>query len=600
MFIVKFKGGIGNQIFEYSFALFLKEKFPQADISFDLSSFECSSAHGGYLLDQNDFKIAKSYNNHAFKKINEQNCDFDFRENENIVFHGFWQDRKFLPKNLSPIKEMLDRVLLSDKSKEFLALIQNSQSPVSIYIRRGDYINHFLLGNVANKTYYENAIKYICEKIKNPTFFVFSNDIEWVKDNLDFRGCEVCYSSNEAVGKSAFEDLILMSKCEHNIISNSSFSWWAQQLNEHKDKIAIAPNYWNNLPCDCFDKCVNNLHHDKSMVELDNIPLCDEKPINPTFSIIISFYNCENFVRGTLASALSQSYQDIEIIAVNDASTDNTLSLLEAYASKNKKITIINKKENEGLLASRISGIEVASGKYIMFLDGDDTLFVEACEVVAKEIKSDLDIYEYDFTLQPSNKIKQSKELILPKDMLKELLNLKACSSICNKAYKAVILKKSIKHMNKFYANMGEDSYCSFVFNYFAQTKTYIEKSLFNYVVGVGMSTKSKTSKENNFVFSSLKRIYDNTEQFVKTNIPELSNELENFKRSFVLYAIKTTILEQTIKEEEKESFELLRKYFSIEDMDKIFKKHKRKLERRAFKRHIRQKIKNFFQRYFA
>jgi hypothetical protein len=91
--------------------------------------------------------------------------------------------------------------------------------------------------------YYHEAIKIMKEKIKNPYFFIFSDDIPWVKENLKIDG-DAFFITGKKI--KDHEEMFLMSRCKHNIIANSSFSWWGAWLNNNPEKIVIAPKRWFN------------------------------------------------------------------------------------------------------------------------------------------------------------------------------------------------------------------------------------------------------------------------------------------------------------------------------------------------------------------
>lgn len=152
---------------------------------------------------------------------------------------------------------------MNEKNQKILEKITQTNS-VSIHVRRGDYYNNEsafkIHGNITTKKYYENALEFIKEKVKNPVFFVFSDEFEWVKKNLYF------FSNYGEVhiidwnkGFDSYIDLQLMSNCKHNIIANSSFSWWAAWLNKNKNKIVISPKKWvNNINENKIDIIPNN------------------------------------------------------------------------------------------------------------------------------------------------------------------------------------------------------------------------------------------------------------------------------------------------------------------------------------------------------
>ena len=128
-------------------------------------------------------------------------------------------------------------------NKEVLEKIKSTEA-VAVHFRRGDYTKKRVADKYGSCSveYYKNAVEYIAEKYPNPEIFFFSDDIEWVKENLKFPyNCS--YVANNT-GDKSFEDLRLMSCCKHNVIANSSFSWWGAWLNNNKDKIVVAPKKW--------------------------------------------------------------------------------------------------------------------------------------------------------------------------------------------------------------------------------------------------------------------------------------------------------------------------------------------------------------------
>jgi hypothetical protein len=104
-----------------------------------------------------------------------------------------------------------------------------------------------------NLDYYNKAIKIIINKVENPIFFIFSDDINWCKENIKIKDHEIIYVDWN-VGDNSYIDMQLMSTCKHNIMANSSFSWWSAWLNKNKDKIVISPYKWfNSDDMDCSD-----------------------------------------------------------------------------------------------------------------------------------------------------------------------------------------------------------------------------------------------------------------------------------------------------------------------------------------------------------
>lgn len=118
---------------------------------------------------------------------------------------------------------------------------------VSIHIRGGDYItskkDNALFGNICTSNYYKNAIEHIKNSLKDPIFLIFTNDKDYAVQLLNGESFQIVDWNN---GKESFRDMYLMSLCKHNIIANSSFSWWGAWLNQNDSKIVIAPNRWFN------------------------------------------------------------------------------------------------------------------------------------------------------------------------------------------------------------------------------------------------------------------------------------------------------------------------------------------------------------------
>lgn len=117
--------------------------------------------------------------------------------------------------------------------------------------------------------------------------------------------------------------------------------------------------------------------------------------VSTTVSVIIPIFNQEKFLSRTLDSVRRQTFQNVEIICINDASTDRSLEILQGYAN-HPRIKIINLRENQGTFLARKRGVEAASGKYIMFLDADDWFEPDACETAVREIqRHNVQIYHF-------------------------------------------------------------------------------------------------------------------------------------------------------------------------------------------------------------
>ncbi|MDP3388280.1 MAG: alpha-1,2-fucosyltransferase [Eubacteriales bacterium] len=285
MKIVKVTGGLGNQMFQYAFYKSLKNK--DSNVKLDISVFKSYNAHNGYELNrvfgiEEDFssledverlgdckthflskvrrRIFGLKNSHYIQKKFEYDPEvFKF---DNIYLDGYWQSEKFF----EDIKDDVIRDFafveeLSEKNIE-IKTIAESENSISIHIRRGDYVTdtkaNKVHGNICDLDYYEKAINFLIGKINSPIFIVFSDDIEWAKSNLKLNNCHFV-SWNK--GNHSYNDMRLMSYCKHNIIANSSFSWWGAYLNKNPNKIVVAPNKWfNDTSLNTINLIPNNWH----------------------------------------------------------------------------------------------------------------------------------------------------------------------------------------------------------------------------------------------------------------------------------------------------------------------------------------------------
>lgn len=169
-----------------------------------------------------------------------------WRTSANVYLEGYWQHYRYF-ENLPPIV-LAELTLKAPYSAAVAALVANiiaDPSSVAVHIRRGDYVTDVSARNfmgVLPLAYYERAIQVISAKVRNPTFYFFSDDLDWVKDHIQPRA--ECHLVDIDGGRQEYVDLEVMSKCSHAIIANSSYSWWGAFLNRNPDKVVIAPQQW--------------------------------------------------------------------------------------------------------------------------------------------------------------------------------------------------------------------------------------------------------------------------------------------------------------------------------------------------------------------
>ncbi len=268
-YIVKFNGGLGNQMFQWAFGYAL-EKESGFETLFDMSFFEKKYARP-YELDifslkaklvedfwlklklQLIWKFRKHIKNKSFLGLtffpepHFEYYKYAFQLVPNTYIEGFFQTEKYFNKHENEIREAFTFKSKPAKFNQYLIEQMCESNSVSVHIRRGDYVQKKRYQDVYAKCsldYYKRGVEYIASKYENPKIYVFSDDIPWVKANWTLPYETVFVNHN--TGDKSFEDMRLMSNCKHNIIANSSFSWWGAWLNKNPQKIVIAPQKWFN------------------------------------------------------------------------------------------------------------------------------------------------------------------------------------------------------------------------------------------------------------------------------------------------------------------------------------------------------------------
>jgi hypothetical protein len=257
MIIVKLKGGLGNQLFQYAFGTFLCKQRNES-LKLDISSLGSSKdTKREFKLDKFNIKTniasqkeinkykPSDFSDFLHKKILRQfniGWKSTLLQSKSTYFEGYWQSYKYFTAIRNQLlSEITLKNTITNIYQEFLEKIKNSNS-IAIHIRHGDFIKNKSHG-ICDINYYQNAIEIIKNKITNPTLFIFSDDIPWVKQNLktDLPIFYIFQTDPDEV-----QELMLMSQCQHQIIANSTFSWWGAWLNQNPNKIVIAPKKWNN------------------------------------------------------------------------------------------------------------------------------------------------------------------------------------------------------------------------------------------------------------------------------------------------------------------------------------------------------------------
>ena len=287
MRIINITGGLGNQMFQYAFAISLKMAFPEEEVYIDTSHyhtiffnhFKGINLHNGFEIDKvfpnaklpiagfrQIVKLSYYMPNYMLSRLirkvlprRKSELIPPYSKNysylpeaylpKDCYYEGFWQCIKNFENVKKELIETFAHPLPNSYNKQLIEEINSCQS-VGIHIRRGDYLNEPEFRNICGIEYYKKGIEMILSDKKPHSFYIFSNDMAWCKENIAPLVGEnsICYVEGN-IGKDSCWDMFLMTYCKDLIIANSSFSWWGAFLNQHVDRV-IAPEPWLNRDCE--------------------------------------------------------------------------------------------------------------------------------------------------------------------------------------------------------------------------------------------------------------------------------------------------------------------------------------------------------------
>lgn len=283
MIVARIFGGLGNQMFQYALGRTLSVKLG-TELKLDISAYRNNKLRKFAL------KAFNIIGNIAIKKEIEQLCgksyppllqairtrlhlaespkpasyvsektEFLFdplieKTRDNHYLDGYWQTEKYFLPIESTIRKEFTVCLPQDTKNGEMSERISSYNSISVHIRRGDYIQNKhtnAFHGTASLDYYQRAAINILQETDNPAFFVFSDDHQWVKDNIKLPG-QTFYVDINGHDKD-YADMELMGLCQHHIIANSTFSWWGAWLAERPGQIVVAPKQWFTANVDTRD-----------------------------------------------------------------------------------------------------------------------------------------------------------------------------------------------------------------------------------------------------------------------------------------------------------------------------------------------------------
>ncbi|HNY22719.1 MAG TPA: alpha-1,2-fucosyltransferase [Treponemataceae bacterium] len=261
MKLVKVFGGLGNQLFQLNFARWLSTK-TGCEVRVDLSHYGHTMQHNGFepgkvlripyaVASKGDYPISRElFSNKNLYPFAKRALSLgpvcrergnEFLESETLsakknFYIGYWQNVAYFgDRNEYAVAP------LEDAENLRLADAMAGSESVSVHVRHGDYAASSTL-RIQEERYYRDAIAYLTERKEGLSFYFFSDDLDWVGRTFGDVPNRVIVDVNR--GQNSYRDLLLMARCKHNVIANSSFSWWAAWLNANPDKTVIAPKEW--------------------------------------------------------------------------------------------------------------------------------------------------------------------------------------------------------------------------------------------------------------------------------------------------------------------------------------------------------------------
>lgn len=255
MVIIRIQGGFGNQLFTYSCGYALAKRM-DANLLLDTSQHDSGYFRQLELYnlnieykDKTNYKAKNNIINKIYRKFKiglltkmiyeHKTYTFQqeiFEQKGNIFLQGYWQSYKYFDEYKNDLKRQFMPVY--EQKSDIKKLIENlkTHESVAVHIRRGDYIT---VNGCIDMNYYNRAIYYLDNKFDNLNFYFFSDDIDWVKN---YFGQKITYNYVSINSTSqSLDEFFAMSACKNQIISNSTYSWWAAYLNDNINKIIIAP-----------------------------------------------------------------------------------------------------------------------------------------------------------------------------------------------------------------------------------------------------------------------------------------------------------------------------------------------------------------------
>ena len=261
--------------------------------------------------------------------------------------------------------------------------------------------------------------------------------------------------------------------------------------------------------------------------------------MRPFFSILIPVYNQVGLMAGCIASIEAQTFGGFEVILVDDGSTDDSYNMCRGFCEKDSRFRLLRHEKNGSLVAGRLTGMKAAEGEYILYMDSDDYYEKDALEVLHRRLtEKPVDILRFGYFKEFLNSgesgmgLSLKNEEVMPiatDDPLRSVLTDEMVPNVWKNCYSAAVIKKACERVEPFYCNMGEDVFWSTVLFTCAESDGILEKCLYHYIIGTGMSTSSSNMSVEK-LHTHIKNIrfcIDHIRDYLKQYAPDYLDLLE-------------------------------------------------------------------------
>ena len=391
MITVYIMGGIGNQLYQYAAGRRLARKL-NTELKLDTTFYEHDNLRP-YVLNlfniketiatPEEIQRARKFSKESGLGVEPFGTNFmpevlDYPDN--VWLYGYWANEIYF----ADIADILRREFtlknsLSAAAQRWKEKIFAAECSVSLHFRHGDFLySPINLSNPNNYAippldYYYQCIELLRREYKNLTLFIFSDNLNWVKEN--FRS-DLPTEFVEGEDLQDVEELYLMSLCKHNIIANSTFSWWGAWLNQNPDKkVFMSTLANNNTPIKTPNNQIDSDRWIRIPFDISEQPAVT---LRPYFSILLVVNNGIDTLGESLNSIIGQDYKFFELIIIDNATTDGSGKICREVAKTHDNVTLIKLHDKIPDGAAWNIALKATQGYYVMFLKNGDRILANA------------------------------------------------------------------------------------------------------------------------------------------------------------------------------------------------------------------------------